>query len=302
MACLVALSGAVPALGAAPTDNDRAQALALLLFNRAGCARHYAAAPSRPVTVAQATPEETPSPIFSSTPGPSPSPVTTPGLPGTIPGAANGTYQLYATPRPQPGASGPVTPPPVPTPTPNASAPPVTIFLQRGGETPPPISPAGQATPSPTPEPTGVPTLAPGYVAIISDTVSGGTKKGQPGDAVGNVHIYYSDEEIVGDRAHYDGQRTITITGHPFLINHQHNSILTADQISFDTVAETAKLVKGNGESAEGVERGFLHFRATDLHTDPDGTAHGIDPYVTTCENPRGGYHITGKTIDVVPG
>ena len=72
--------------------------------------------------------------------------------------------------------------------------------------------------------------------------------------------------------------------------------------IEFDTIEETAKLVNGNGESAQGVERGFVHFRANDLHTDPDGTAHGSDPSVTTCENPRSGYHITGKTMDVIPG
>ena len=83
----------------------------------------------------------------------------------------------------------------------------------RGGETPPPIPPAGQATPLPTPEPTGAPTLAPGYVAVIADKWTGNARAGQPGDAIGNVHIYYGDEEIVGDKAHFDGVRTITITG-----------------------------------------------------------------------------------------
>ncbi|HEU5480077.1 MAG TPA: hypothetical protein VFU90_09610, partial [Candidatus Tumulicola sp.] len=140
------------------------------------------------------------------------------------------------------------------------------------------------------------------YVAVIADRVAGGTHKGQPGDAIGNVHIYYGDEEIVGDKAHFDGIRTITITGNPFLINHTHDSVLAGDVIFFDTIEETAKLVNGNGETAQGIERGFVHFRAGDLHTDPDGTAHGLNPSVTTCENPRAGYHITGKSIDVVPG
>jgi hypothetical protein len=45
-----------------------------------------------------------------------------------------------------------------------------------------------------------------------------------------------------------------------------------------------------------------VHFSASDLHTDPDGEAHGLNPYVTTCENPRGGYHITGKDMEVYPG
>ena len=75
------------------------------------------------------------------------------------------------------------------------------------------------------------------------------------------MHIFYGEEEIVGDKAHFDGQRTITITGHPFIINHQRDSVLTADVIVFDTIAETAKLTNGQGESAEGVDRGFVHFQ-----------------------------------------
>jgi hypothetical protein len=296
IAALVALLNGVPAWASAPTGADRDAATALMLFNRQTCAQRYGGGAGR--QVAQVTPTQTP----SIAPSPSPSPVTTPGLPNTIPGTGNGTFQLYATPRPRPGSSAEVSPPPVPTPTPGPTGSTVPIFLERGGETPPPIAPAGHATPTPTPEPTGVPTLAPGYVAVISDRVEGGTKKGEPSDAIGNVHIYYRDEELVGERAHFDGNRTITLTGHPFLVNHTHDSILTADEISFDTIAETAKLLRGNGESAEGVQFGFIHFHATDLHTDPDGSAHGIDPYLTTCENPRGGYHITGKTIDVIPG
>ncbi|MGA7093444.1 MAG: hypothetical protein WBX23_05345, partial [Candidatus Cybelea sp.] len=147
-----------------------------------------------------------------------------------------------------------------------------------------------------------VPTLAPGFVAVISDKWSGNRAQGQPSDAIGNVHIYYGDEEIVGEHAHFDGARTITITGHPFLVNHEHNSVLTADVIVFDTVLQTAKLTNGSGASDEGVERGLVHFSADDLHTEPDGTAHGLNPYVTTCENPRGGYHITGKDMEVYPG
>ena len=154
----------------------------------------------------------------------------------------------------------------------------------------------------PTAAPTGAPTLTPGDVAVISDKWTGNRARGQPSDAVGNVHIYYGDEEIVGEHAHFDGLRTITITGHPFLINHEHDSVLTADVIVFDTVSETAKLMNGNGSSDEGVERGLVHFSASDLHTDPDGVAHGLNPYVTTCENPRGGYHVTGKDMDVYPG
>ncbi|MBV8722862.1 MAG: hypothetical protein JO277_11960, partial [Candidatus Eremiobacteraeota bacterium] len=298
IACLLAFLGSVPALADAPTDADRSQALALLLFGRQTCAARRANAPVA-TQVAQVT-EESPSP--SPTPIVTPGPPGAPGIPGLPPQGHNPTYQFYATPRPQPGASGEPSAPPVPTPTPNPSGSPEPVFLERGGETPPPIAPAGRATPTPSPQPTGVPTLAPGYVAVISDRVQGGTKKGQPSDAIGNVHIYYGEDEIVGDHAHFDGVRTITITGHPFLVNHRHDSILTADSISFDTISETAKLTGGTGETAEGIQIGFVHFKATDLHTDPDGSAHGLDPYVTTCENPRGGYHITGKSIDVVPG
>ncbi|HEY5425046.1 MAG TPA: hypothetical protein VIJ77_00705 [Candidatus Tumulicola sp.] len=301
---LVLVGGALPA-GANAPDDDKNAAMALVLFNNQTCGQRANRTETfQPNAVAQATASPPPSPESSASPpaSASPGPVTTPGLPGSQPGTANSTFQLYATPRPRPGESAPAQAPPIPTPSPNASPASEPIFLIRGGETPPPLTPAGNATPAPTPVPTGAPTLEPGYVAVIADKVTGGTKKGEPGDAIGNVHIYYGDEEIVGDKAHFDGVRTVTITGHPFLINHTHDSILTADVIDFDTLAETAKLLNGNGESAQGVERGFVHFKANDLHTDPDGSAHGNNPSVTTCENPRAGYHITGKTMDVIPG
>lgn len=310
MSLVVLLSGTLPAAAAdtaaapapaASSDDANTQSLALMLFGKQTCAQRSAgdvvaqAAPPGPIAP---PPDVSPSPATGSSPGP----VTTPGLPSTQRGAANGTFQLYSTPRPQPGSSAEVTAPPLPTPTPNPGASMEPVFLERGGDTPPPITPAGQASPSPTPQPTGVPTLPPGYVAVIADKVTGGTNKGEPGDAIGNVHIYYGEEEIVGQRAHFDGVRTVTITGHPFLINHAHDSVLTADEIDFDTLAETAKLLNGTGESAQGLERGFVHFHAEDLHTDPDGSAHGLNPSVTTCDNARAGYHITGKSMDVIPG
>ncbi len=290
IAAIAAFVSAVFPLGGAASIDNREQ-LALQLLNAQSCAQHYRD-DSQTVAQATATPPSTPTPA----------PVSTPGLPNAPPGVSNGTYTINRTPPPQPGQTPGVSPPPVPgaTPTPLASMGP--IFLVRGGATPPPISPAGQATPAPTPEPTGEPTLAPGYVAVISDKWNGNRARGQPSDAIGNVHIYYADEEIVGDRAHFDGVRTITITGNPFLVNHEHNSVLTADVITFDTVAQTAKLTNGHGASDEGVQRGLVHFSAEDLHTNPDGTAHGASPYITTCENPRGGYHITGKDMDVYPG
>jgi len=276
------------AFPASASIDDREQT-ALRLLNTQSCAQHYAV-DSQSVAQATAAPSSTPAPV------------STPGLPQVPGGASNGTYTINRTPPPAPGSTPGVTPPPVPGATPSATSSTEPIFLIRGGETPPPIPPAGEATPVPTPAPTGAPTLAPGYVAVISDKWSGNRARGQPSDAIGNVHIYYGDEEIVGERAHFDGIRTITITGNPYLVNHEHNSVLTADVIVFDTVAQTAKLSNGKGASDEGVQRGLIHFSASDLHTDPDGTAHGLNPYITTCENPHGGYHITGKDMEVVPG
>ncbi len=273
--------------------------MALMLMNSQSCAlrSHQNPAPQNQEVVAQETP-----PVSTPNPQATPTPVVTPGLPGVEQGTTNGTFSLYPTPRPRPGGTPVVSAPPVPgaTASPLFSAPP--IFLVRGGETPPPIPPAGVATPTPSPEPTGVPTLTPGYVAVISDKWTGNRARGQPSDAQGNVHIYYGDEEIVGEKAHFDGYRTITVSGHPFLVNHEHDSVLSADIIVFDTISQTAKLENGRGASDEGVQRGLVHFQAEDMHTDPDGTAHGANPYVTTCENPRGGYHITGKDMEVVPG
>lgn len=287
------LTGAFPIASPAATEDQ--QQLALQLFNKQTCAQHYVD-PPEPVAQATSAPVSTPAA------GASASPASTPGMPNVPAGVGNGTYTLNPTPHPFPGQTPQVGPPPIPTATPNPTVSQEPIFLIRGGETPPPIPPAGQATPAPTPEPTGAPTLAPGYVAVISDSWRGNRAQGKPSDAIGNVHIYYGDEEIVGDKAHFDGQRTITITGHPFLVNHEHDSVLTGDVITFDTVAQTAQLTNGKGASDEGVQRGLVHFQASDLHTDPDGTAHGLNPYVTTCENPRGGYHITGKDMEVYPG
>lgn len=249
-----------------------------------------------PAVVAQATPPQI---LATSTPGisTSPSPFPTPSFGPPV----NANTTLYQTPPPQPGTTPGPTPPPVPTatPAPRENAP---VFIERGGSTPPPITPAGQLPPSPTPEPTGIPTLPPNNIAILADRVSGSTKQGEPGDAYGNVHILYKSEEIVGEHAHYDGLRTVTVTGHPFILDKAQNSVLQGSEITFDTIDQTAKLTNGRGTSAQGVERGLVHFKAKDLHTDAEGVGHGLAPSVSTCENPRGGYHITGRNMDVYPG
>jgi len=292
IACLVACLGSyVPAAAASSTDDDTR---ALALLNAQGCADHRSD-PQGSVYVGQF---DVPTATPSATPSASPSGVPTPGPPTST----NVTTQLYATPRPS-GAPA-TTPLPVPTPTPNPFDQNQPVMVQRGGSTPPPILPAGVA--SPTPSPSGsaspAPTLAPNYIAILADKVVGNTTPGQPGDAEGNVHILYGAEEIVGDRAHYDGLRTVTITGHPFIINHARDSVLTADNIEFDTIDQTAKLTNGKGTSSEGVERGLVHFASKDLHTDANGVGHGLAPTLSTCENPRGGYHMTGRNMDVYPG
>ena len=253
---------------------------------------------SRYVAQFQVTPAPSPTPSGSpnpfATPTPFPSPFATFG-PHSGP-----TTQLYATPAPN-GSPG-TTPPPIPTATPNPFDQNQPIFVTRGGETPPPITPAGHVAPTPTSVPSGTPTLGPNYIAVLSDKVSGNTNPGKPGDASGNVHILYGAEEIVGDNAHYDGLRTMTITGHPFIINHAKDSVLEADKISFDTIDQTAILTNGRGTSSEGVNVGLVHFSAKDLHTDAEGIGHGLAPSVTTCEHQRGGYHMTGRNMDIYPG
>jgi hypothetical protein len=297
------LSLAVPGNALARISSE-ADVMALL--SKQSCADHRQLFGPQQNLVAQVTPTPVPT-------APSVFPTTTPGIstspsPAGIPTPVfgppiNSTTTLYQTPPPQPGTtSNPVTPPPIPTATPPPFDQNVPVFVERGGDTPPPITPAGQLAPSPTPIPSSVPTLAPNYIAILADKVSGSTKQGEPGDADGNVHILYKAEEIVGEHAHYDGLRTVTVTGHPFIIDRQQDSVLLADEIKFDTILQTATLTNGRGVSSQGVESGLVHFNAKDLHTDADGVGHGLAPQVSTCENPRGGYHISGKSMDVYPG
>lgn len=259
----------------AQTFDDPQSQRALSLLNGQSCAARM----SMQVAQVSVTPSPSPSPSFSPVP-------VAPGVP-------------YATPFPT-GSPG-VTPPPIPTPTPIASASAGPVFLQRGSA-PPSIAPAQETTPQPSPVPSAVPTLRPGEVAVMADKLVGSTKPGVPGDAIGNVHIFYQDETLVGQRAHFDGVRTITVSGDPYIVNNTKNSVLYADTISFDTVAEKATLLNGRGESSQGVERGLVYFSAKDMRTDQHGVSHGDFASVTTCERPRAGYHVTGKTIDVIPG
>ncbi|MDP9018363.1 MAG: hypothetical protein M3N19_08595 [Candidatus Eremiobacteraeota bacterium] len=281
---------------AQPETTD--QMLALMNSNRCGARSTLAMAPAPTVTPsASASPGNTASPETTATPVPSPTP--------TFPTSPTGPVQLYATPLPSPGTATPL---PVPTNTPGATPNNSPVFLIRPSGSPPPIPPAGSrptAEPSPTPSavgPTPIPTLEPGYIAVMADQVSGNTNAGQPGEASGNVNIFYQDGILVGDKAHYDGQRTMIVTGHPYIINREQNSILHADTISFDTVSRLATLQNTRGESTQGIEKGEVYYTARDMTSTSGGVAHGNYASVTTCANPRAGYHITGRTIDVKPG
>jgi len=226
-------------------------------------------------------------------------PTPSPTASAAVPNAPLGPGQLYATPIP---TSAPVTPPPIPTATPTSRASAGPVFLIRGSPAPS-IVPNGSPTPPPSPAPVSAPTLQPGYVAVLADKfVGNATKPGAPGDATGNVHIFYQDEVLIGDRAHYDGFKTISVTGNPYIVNNTDTSIIHADRIEFDTIAQRADLINGRGESSQGVEHGLVYFSAKDLKSDEHGVAHGDYANVTTCERPRAGYHITGRTIDVYPG
>ncbi len=229
------------------------------------------------------------------TPTPAPSPTSS----AAVPNAPLAPGQLYATPIP---SANTVTPPPIPTPAPSAKASTGPVFLIRGSA-PPSIVPNGSPTPETSPTPIVAPTLKPGFVAVMADKfVGNANKQGAPGDAIGNVHIFYQDEVLVGDRAHYDGFKTISVTGNPYIVNSTDTSILHADRIEFDTLAQRADLINGRGESSQGVERGLVYFAAKDLKADEHGVSHGDYANVTTCERPRAGYHITGRTIDIYPG
>jgi len=230
-------------------------------------------------------------------PGPSPaaSYIPIPGVPPAGPG------EIVP---PTPRASATVTPYPV------ASASPATadtgpVFLVRPSGSPEPIPLAGSPQPgseAPAPGASPIPTLGPNQVVTIADKLIGSSDPHAPSDLLGNVHIFYTEGQIVGDRAHFDGDHTILVAGHTYLVNRSEDSILYADRISFDTLTRRAILYDGQGESIEGVQHGKLHFIAQQLTTRSNGTTHGDHASFTTCENQHAGYHVEAREIDVIPG
>lgn len=220
-----------------------------------------------------------------------------------------------------------VTIPPVPTPTPTISAAVQPIVLTRASAAPttaaspaasaslspgaspaaspatsPAISPTASPENTPVAMPSAIPTLGPNQIAILADEVNGSTKAGIPADASGNVHVFYSEGVLIGDTAHYDGDRYITVTGHTHLINNTQDSRLDADSIIFDIRENRAVLANGKGATTRGVERGKIYYTSQHLRANSNGVVHGTAATFSTCENPRGGYHMYARTIDVTPG
>ncbi len=258
-----------------------------------------------PAAVAQVT--SSPEPVASPEPQSSGSPTPAPYV--GSPSAPNGPQILV--PRPASPSPGTVTPPPLPSPTPTPGGSPGPVIIAPQTEPPSstpipaptvssgPVAPSASASPSPLPQGQ---VLDPNSYAILGDHVSGFNQPGKPGDVEGHVNIFYQDGVLGGDRAHYDGQRYIDITGHTFVRNRAGDTTLYADSVRFDTQLQTATLIHGRGESTQDVEQGKLHFTGTQMTTDRSGVTHVQRAYITTCENPRGGYHLESKTLDVYPG
>ncbi|HEV3086213.1 MAG TPA: hypothetical protein VGX96_03225 [Candidatus Elarobacter sp.] len=294
-------------------DDDTAHALSLL---QQGCGAQATqaeqAALAHAAQVAQAA-SPSPAPAVSASPAPaatataSPSPFPSPYV-GTPVAPLGPQILVPPVPSPSPGA---VTPPPLPTatPVPSGSPAPVIITPQTAPPSSSPIpapsatsGPIVNATPSPSPSPAPGDILEPNTYAILGDKLSGTNKPGQPFDLDGHVNIFYQDGVLGGDHAHYDGQRYIDITGNTFVKNRSGDTVLFADSVRFDEHTQKATLLRGRGESTQGVEQGKLHFAGASMVTDRNGVTHVEHANLTTCENPRGGYHLESKTLDVYPG
>jgi len=255
------------------------------------------AAPSGAANVAPTgAPDQSPP---TSAPTAGPTAVPTPSLP-----QAPRAPSVIIPPTPIPTGTPVVTPPPFPTVAPTVTGGPVLLVPSTG---PPTIAPVGSTRGTPLPQPTAagptpIPTLRPYDMVIMADTVHGFNVEHAPGEATGNVHIFYSEGQIVGDKAAFDGDHTITITGHTYLLNREQDSILYADAITFDTVTRKALLTNGRGESVAGVQHGKIHYSAEQMTSLSNGVTHGDRATFTTCEDPHRGYHVEARTIDVTPG
>lgn len=313
-AALVALSFVLLSFSppASAIEDEGSRAASLLTQ---GCAAPQTVAQTNLPPTQSASPapasSETPIPANTTAPSSSPSPEGSPSATPSpyvgAPVAPNGPQILV--PRPLP-TTPPPSPPPLPSPGPTATASAPIFITPQSAPTITPVpagnKSAGPVLPSPSPEasatPAGAPTLSPGDYAILGDKLIGKNAPGQPLDLEGHVNIIYQDGVLVGDRAHYDGIRYIDVTGNTFLRNRSADTVFYADAVRFDTETQKATLINGRGESTQGVERGALHFRARTMETQRNGVTHGERAFLTTCENPRGGYHLESKTLDIYPG
>jgi PAS domain-containing protein len=296
---------------AAPTAAEQVAQAATAAPESAATAGTATTDAGEQVAQATAAPEPAASaPAATAAPAPTDSPSPTP-TPLVGPPAAPSGPQILIPPKASP-SPGTITPPPVPTPTPSPSSSrepviitPQTIPPSVPAKPEPNVSagPVGLPSPvaSPSPSPAGE-VLEPNTYAILGDKLSGDNKSGGVFDLDGHVNIFYQDGVLGGDHAHYDGQRYIDVTGNTFLKNRSGDTVLYAESVRFDTTTQKATLIRGRGESTQGVETGKLHFAGTTMVTDRNGVTHVERANITTCENPRGGYHLESKTLDVYPG
>jgi hypothetical protein len=276
-----------------------------------GDAKHVLALLNTPCLVAQAGPSETstPQPGATATPSASPSPQPSgspspsPSLPPPVVPFGPGVLVPPAL----PSSSPRVTPPPLPSASPAPSGSPGPTYINPVTPSPAPTvtaaptsGPIVVASPSASPIPSPGETLGPNDYAVLGDELVGNRGTG-PWDLDGHVNILYQDGAIVGDHAHFDGERYIDVTGNTYIRNRSGDTTLTADSIRFDTKTQQAILINGRGVTTEGVQTGRLHFTARNMVTERNGRTHGTRASLTTCENPHGGYHIESKTLDIFP-
>jgi hypothetical protein len=260
-----------------------------------------------PCLVAQAptpTPAAVPDTEGTSAPSPSPSPSATPtGVPPPVVPYGPGVL----VPPPLPSTTPRVTPPPLPTPSvaPSGHGP---IYIAPVTPTPLPTAtvlpvsgPIVVSSPGASPVPHPGETLGPNDYAVLGDELVGNRGSG-PWDLTGHVNVLYQDGALIGDHAHYDGERYIDVTGNTYLQNREGDTTMAADSIRFDTRTQAATLINGRGVTTQGVQQGRLHFTARNMVTERNGRTHGERASFTTCENPHGGYHVESKTLDIYPG
>ena len=147
-------------------------------------------------------------------------------------------------PTPSPTASGrpppiyvvPVTPAPSPTPRPS----------------PPPARSTGDADPPPTPQ--AAETLGPNDYAVLGDELVG-NREGSVGPHRARQHPV-QDGALIGDRAHYDGERYIDVTGNTYFAEPQGRLDPGRRHDSLRHWTQRATMINGRGVTTQGVQNG----------------------------------------------